>query len=198
MNKLKAFLEQLRNLDPNDPGRWPLCGPPRRDGAPRVRAWPLGAATTGSSGSSQRPLLLDARAKEGRALDDARDQSEARRRICRRTRTSSRRWRSRSAPCCGSCRTRPRCRTCWSTSRRRPRRRPRGKAVPAGGRGPQGLLRRAADHDPAHRRLPRDGPVRERHRRVAAHRHAARHRDHAASAAATAPAATCRAISCST
>ena len=24
MNKLKALLEQLRGLDPNDPGRWPM------------------------------------------------------------------------------------------------------------------------------------------------------------------------------
>ena len=24
MNKLKALFEQLRNLDPNDPGRWPF------------------------------------------------------------------------------------------------------------------------------------------------------------------------------
>ena len=24
MNKLQALFEQLRNLDPNDPGRWPI------------------------------------------------------------------------------------------------------------------------------------------------------------------------------
>ena len=43
----------------------------------------------------------------------------------------------------------------------------------------EGLLRRAADQDPAHRRLPRVRPVRLRHRGAAAHRDAARHRDHA-------------------
>jgi len=59
--------------------------------------------------------------------------------------------------------------------------RARGEALSAAGRDPQGLLRRAADQHPAHRRLPRDGQLRRRHRCAAAHRHAARHRDHAAS-----------------
>ena len=43
----------------------------------------------------------------------------ARPQISRPTRTSSPRWSNPSAPCCASCRTRPKCRTCWSTSRRR-------------------------------------------------------------------------------
>ena len=57
---------------------------------------------------------------------------------------------------------------------------PRGEAVPAAGREQEGLLRRAADQHPPDGRLPRDGQVRERHRRAAPHRDAARHRDHAA------------------
>lgn len=62
MKKLQALLDQLRNLDPNDPGRWPFG----------VR---LGTAVllflVVAAGSyyffvwkSQRPLLLEARAKE--------------------------------------------------------------------------------------------------------------------------------------
>jgi len=62
MNKFQEFLEQLRALDPNDPGRWPLA----------VR---LGVAITlfvlAASGGyyyfvwkTQHPLLVDARAKE--------------------------------------------------------------------------------------------------------------------------------------
>lgn len=62
MNKLKELLEQLRNLDPNDPGRWPL--------AVRVGVVTLVFAIAAGAGywylvwKSQRPLLLEARAKE--------------------------------------------------------------------------------------------------------------------------------------
>ena len=62
MNKLQEVLEQLRSLDPNDPGRWPLA----------VR---LGVAVTlfvlAAAGGyyffvwkTQHPLLVEARAKE--------------------------------------------------------------------------------------------------------------------------------------
>jgi type IV pilus assembly protein PilO len=62
MNKLKAFFEQLRGLDPNDPGRWPL--------AVRVSTVILLFAVAASAGywyfvwKAKRPELLEARAKE--------------------------------------------------------------------------------------------------------------------------------------
>jgi type IV pilus assembly protein PilO len=62
MNKLKAFLEQLRALDPNDPGRWPL--------AVRAATVALLFAVAAAAGywyfvwKAKRPELLEARAKE--------------------------------------------------------------------------------------------------------------------------------------
>ncbi len=62
MNKLKELLDQLRGLDPNDPGRWPL--------AVRVGIVALVFVLAASAGywyfvwKSKRPELLEARAKE--------------------------------------------------------------------------------------------------------------------------------------
>jgi type IV pilus assembly protein PilO len=62
MNKLKELLDQLRGLDPNDPGRWPL--------AVRVGTVALLFILAASGGywyfvwKSKRPELLEARAKE--------------------------------------------------------------------------------------------------------------------------------------
>ncbi len=62
MNKLKELLDQLRGLDPNDPGRWPL--------AVRVGIVALIFVLAASAGywyfvwKSKRPELLEARAKE--------------------------------------------------------------------------------------------------------------------------------------
>jgi type IV pilus assembly protein PilO len=62
MKKLKALLEQLRNLDPNDPGRWPL--------AVRAGTVALVFLLAASAGywyfvwKAKRPELLEARAKE--------------------------------------------------------------------------------------------------------------------------------------
>jgi type IV pilus assembly protein PilO len=62
MNKLKELFEQLRNLDPNDPGRWPL--------AVRVGTVVLLFVIAASAGywyfvwKAKRPELLEARAKE--------------------------------------------------------------------------------------------------------------------------------------
>lgn len=62
MNKLKALLDQLRNLDPNDPGRWPL--------AVRAGTVVLLFVFAASAGywyfvwKAKRPDLLEARAKE--------------------------------------------------------------------------------------------------------------------------------------
>ena len=62
MNKLKEFLDQLRNLDPNDPGRWPL--------GVRVATVVLLFLFAASAGywyfvwKAKRPELLEARAKE--------------------------------------------------------------------------------------------------------------------------------------
>jgi len=63
MKKLQELLEQLRNLDPNDPGRWPL--------GVRVGTVALLFIIAASAGyyffvwKPDRPLLLEARAKEG-------------------------------------------------------------------------------------------------------------------------------------
>ena len=62
MKKLNELLEQLRNLDPNDPGRWPL--------AVRVGTVALLLVLAASAGywyfvwKAKRPELLEARAKE--------------------------------------------------------------------------------------------------------------------------------------
>ena len=62
MNKLKELLDQLRNLDPNDPGRWPF--------GVRIGVVILLFALAASFGyyyfvwKSQRPILLEARARE--------------------------------------------------------------------------------------------------------------------------------------
>ena len=62
MNKLKELLDQLRNLDPNDPGRWPF--------GVRIGVVVLLFALAASFGyyyfvwKSQRPILLEARAAE--------------------------------------------------------------------------------------------------------------------------------------
>jgi type IV pilus assembly protein PilO len=66
MKKLQALLDQLRNLDPNDPGRWPL--------GVRVSTVALLFMIAAAGGyywfvwKQQRPLLLEARAKEGELM----------------------------------------------------------------------------------------------------------------------------------
>jgi type IV pilus assembly protein PilO len=70
MKKLQALLDQLRNLDPNDPGRWPL--------GVRISTVALVFLLAASAGyyffvwKSQRPLLLEARAKETELMESLR------------------------------------------------------------------------------------------------------------------------------
>jgi type IV pilus assembly protein PilO len=67
MNQLKALFEQLRNLDPNDPGRWPF--------GVRIATAVLLFLVAAIGGyyflvwKSKRPLLLEARATEGQLLE---------------------------------------------------------------------------------------------------------------------------------
>jgi type IV pilus assembly protein PilO len=67
MNKLQAQFEQLRNLDPNDPGRWPL--------GVRIGTAVLLFLVAAAGGyyflvwKNKRPLLLEARATEGQLLE---------------------------------------------------------------------------------------------------------------------------------
>jgi type IV pilus assembly protein PilO len=67
MNKLQALLDQLRNLDPNDPGRWPI--------AVRIATVALLFILVTAGGyyflvwKKQRPILLEARAEEGQLME---------------------------------------------------------------------------------------------------------------------------------
>jgi type IV pilus assembly protein PilO len=62
MNKLKALLEQIRNLDPNDPGRWPF--PIRLGTTILLFVLAAGAGYYWFVWKAKRPELLEARAKE--------------------------------------------------------------------------------------------------------------------------------------
>ena len=75
MKNLQALLDQLRNLDPNDPGRWPF-------GVRLGTAFLLFLLVAAGSyyffvWKSQRPLLLEARAKETELMTEL--QTKARR-----------------------------------------------------------------------------------------------------------------------
>jgi len=67
MKKLQQLLEQLRNLDPNDPGRWPI--------AVRLSAAILLFLIIGAAGyyyfvwKQDHPRLLEARQKESELMD---------------------------------------------------------------------------------------------------------------------------------
>jgi type IV pilus assembly protein PilO len=67
MNKLKELFEQLRNLDPNDPGRWPI--------GVRIATVALLFMVAASAGyyfmvwKKERPVLLEERAKEGQLME---------------------------------------------------------------------------------------------------------------------------------
>jgi type IV pilus assembly protein PilO len=67
MNKLQALFEQLRSLDPNDPGRWPV--------AVRIATVALLFILVTAGGyyflvwKKQRPILLEARAEEGQLME---------------------------------------------------------------------------------------------------------------------------------
>ena len=67
MKKLQQLLDQLRNLDPNDPGRWPI--------AVRLGAAILLFALVAAGGyyyfvwKQDRPRLLEARQKENELMD---------------------------------------------------------------------------------------------------------------------------------
>jgi type IV pilus assembly protein PilO len=67
MNKLQALFQELRNLDPNDPGRWPV--------GVRIATAALQFIIAASAGyyfmvwKPQRPVLLEERAKEGQLME---------------------------------------------------------------------------------------------------------------------------------
>jgi type IV pilus assembly protein PilO len=66
MSKFKEIVDQVRNLDPNDPGRWPLGV--RIGVAALVFMVVAGAGYYFAVWKSQRPLLLEARTKEGELM----------------------------------------------------------------------------------------------------------------------------------
>jgi hypothetical protein len=181
MNKLKAFFEQLRNLDPNDPGDVAAVGPPRRD-RPAVRA--RRQRYTGISFKAKR-RALEARAKETelwttletkakkaanpQAYKDPCRDGEAFGAMLRQLAEQDR------VPTLG-----------------RHFAEPRGgleeKLFQPGGRESQGVLRRAPDPHPADRRVPRNGRLRERHRSLRASSRCTTSRSHLSGPA-------CRAVS---
>ena len=116
MKKLKRTARAAAQPRPERPG--PLAaGRARRHRSCCCSCSPRRPATGTSSGRRSGPSC--SRPAPRKPSCGARSRPRrARPPTCRPTRTSSPRWRSRSAPCCASCRTRPRCRTCWSTSRR--------------------------------------------------------------------------------
>ena len=68
MNQLKQFFEQLRSLDPNDPGRWP--SPIRWSAIALLFLIASAAGYYFFVWKTQRPLLLEARAKETELWED--------------------------------------------------------------------------------------------------------------------------------
>jgi type IV pilus assembly protein PilO len=74
MNKLQALLQTLRELDPNDPGRWPL--------GVRVATVALLFIFAAAGGyyffvwKSQRPQLLETQAKEGELMNSLRTKAK--------------------------------------------------------------------------------------------------------------------------
>ena len=171
------LIEELRSLDPRDPGRWPL---PVRIGA--VAIWLRGAdascSATSSCGERESPELQRRRTRSRSCarssapsmrkavnLDVYKQQLEGHRALLRRAAAPAARQDRGAEPAGGHLADGPRGRTC-----RRSCSSPSAEAE-------EGFLRRAADQDPPHRQLSPVRPVRQRHRGAAAHRHAARHRD---------------------
>ena len=111
------FLEQLRTLDPRDVGRWPAAVRVllRRPRLPRADAASAGTCSSGTT--TGRCCKRRSRTNSTCARSSSRNSSAPP--TSTPTRTSWPRWNAASAPCCASCPARPRCRTCWSTSRRR-------------------------------------------------------------------------------
>ena len=105
------LLDQLRTLDPRDPGRWPLAV--RALFVALIFAVCAGFAWYMLVWNEDRPALQKAEADEhGFAQRSSRTSSNAPP-TSMPTKRSSRKWSAASAPCCASCPARPRCRTCW-------------------------------------------------------------------------------------
>ena len=111
-----SLIDELRALDPRDPGRWPLA----------VRA--LAVAVCFVVVAIGADLLLRLAGSHAGAAAARGPGAAAAQRISQPSmprpstwRSTSSSWpisRSPSARCCGSCRARPKCRTCWWISRR--------------------------------------------------------------------------------
>ena len=183
MKKLKALLDQLRNLDPNDPGRWPL--------AVRAGTVILAVRARGIRRLLVLPGLEETKRPE---LLEERGPSETELMESLTLESQGAQGREPARP------TSDQLADMEKSFGAMLRQLPNKTEVPnllvdisqtglaAGleeklfqpqGENQQGLLRRAADHHPPDRQLSPDGQLRERHRRAAAHRHAARHRDRA-------------------
>ena len=176
-----SFVDQLRNLDSERPRPLAVAVPRSARSADLfVRRRRRGVLLV-RRGSRRSPSCSSARAKETELLDArSKTKANARPRTSRPTGPSSPRWSVASARCCASCPSKTEVPNLLvDISQTGLGAGLEEKLFQPTRRDQQGLLRRAADQDPAHRQLPRDGRVRERHRGAAAHRDAARHRDHA-------------------
>ena len=96
MNQLQQLLQQLRNLDPNEPGRWPI--------GVRIAFVALLFLFAASAGyyyfvwKAQRPLLLEERAKEVQLFESLSVKAKRAANL-KRTACSLPKWRSPSARC---------------------------------------------------------------------------------------------------
>ena len=169
MNKLKAILEQLRALDPDDPGRWPLAA---RLGTVLLTllvfsgvgyyflAWKSLHPSLDAVRDKETELwaTLESKARKAANLQAYKVQLAE---MERSFGTMLRQLPNKTEV--------PNLRHLADGSRLRPR----GKTVSTAGRGAQGLLRRTADQHSPDGWLSRDGALRERYRRAAAYRDAA-------------------------
>ncbi len=176
MNQLQQLLQQLRNLDPNEPGRWPI--------GVRIAFVALLFLFAASAGyyyfvwKAQRPLLLEERAKEVQLFESLTVKAKRAANLEAYRVQLAEMEKSFGA----MLRQLPNktevpnllvdiSQTGLAAGLEEKLFQPQGESA-------QRFLRRAADQHPPDGRLSFDGQVRERHRGTAPHRHPARHRNH--------------------
>ena len=177
------LLQELRALDPRDPGRWPLAV---RAGAVAV-CFVVVALLAGYFfvWTDLNPQLQQLQDQEQPAAPANSTTSTPRPPTWTSTSSSWRTSRSPSVPCCASCPSKTEVdnllvdisQTGLAAALDQKLFQPESEVE-------EGLLRRAPDQDPLRRQLSPVWRLRQRHRGAAAHRHAARRADHAGATSA--------------